>query len=247
MSCPQVVAKCNFFRYSLVSALPLMSSLFLCLLVSYFNDWPSVISTHCKNWQFFPSISSVIGDHTPQRYIWRMGVGMSMGQRLSDVFLYWSFYGKANGPLPHTIVNALCFLSGMVENGALITLTYVSSTENYKVHEGAFIVFAIAAFFHQLLTILAQHVIRKPFIQPLEEYAYHWRITWFLANQVVFAFAVYVFLRHNWYCEPGVYSLFALCEWFTVISNIAFHFGQCWDTAGCVVYVGPDPMARKSQ
>jgi hypothetical protein len=44
-----------------------------------------------------------------------------------------------------------------------------------------------------------------------------------------------------------VYSVFALCEWFTVCSNIAFHYAQGWDTAGCVLYIGPDPTLHKQQ
>jgi hypothetical protein len=78
---------------------------------------------------------------------------------------------------------------------SILTLVYVDGP--------AFIAFAIAAFFHQIFMLLGQHLIRKPFVQPLEEYSFRWRIACFLANQVVFAIAVFVFVRHNWYCEPG--------------------------------------------
>ncbi|XP_052242625.1 post-GPI attachment to proteins factor 2-like [Dreissena polymorpha] len=44
-----------------------------------------------------------------------------------------------------------------------------------------------------------------------------------LFNMSIFLTALYFFFRHNSYCEPYVYSWFALCEYLTIFSNIAFH------------------------
>lgn len=45
----------------------------------------------------------------------------------------------------------------------------------------------------------------------------------------MFLTAVYTFFRHEWYCETGVYSIFALCEYLVVFSNIAFHYTAKYD------------------
>jgi hypothetical protein len=40
---------------------------FLCPAVSYFLHWEDVLCTHCKVAQFWPLMSSVIGNNTPGR------------------------------------------------------------------------------------------------------------------------------------------------------------------------------------
>ena len=87
---------------------------------------------------YLPSVSAVIGGEMPEKFIWRTAVAVhclprivlfasvihkyykntELGRRYNSVT--WWF-----GPL-----NLLNCISQVVENGALITLTYVSSTDN---------------------------------------------------------------------------------------------------------------------
>ena len=70
------------------AAAPLIG-LFLCLAISLRYNFKSVTDVHSasckirstKPINFLPSISASIGDHTPQRYIWRICITFMMQQR----------------------------------------------------------------------------------------------------------------------------------------------------------------------
>jgi post-GPI attachment to proteins factor 2 len=137
-------------------------ALFLCLVASYLLHWEHVTSTHCKNWQFWPSISSIIGNHAPQKYIWRFGIALSLCQRLHDASVHWqlnerfidsplvrSAGGAARhrlfGFVPLWLLKWITYAAHFAEQFFLLLLTYVSSTEDYDVHEMAFILFSASA------------------------------------------------------------------------------------------------------
>lgn len=46
---------------------------------------------------------------------------------------------------------------------------------------------------------------------------------------MAFISSLYFFVRHNAYCEPGIYSLFATAEYVVVVTNVAFHATVYYD------------------
>lgn len=89
---------------------------------------------------YLPSISSAIGGYAPQKYIWRICIALHAAPRFLFAFAYFGYYTSFHvGPRNTLYKNLarLCVFLHVLENTALVTLTYVSSTDNYGKFEKA--------------------------------------------------------------------------------------------------------------
>ena len=89
---------------------------------------------------YIPSLSAATGDFTPQKYIWRIGIALHALPRMGNAFIYLNFYAdsvnihrKSHG---FRTLNKMNTALHVLENSALLGLTYISSTENHgKFHQ----------------------------------------------------------------------------------------------------------------
>ncbi|XP_042239073.1 post-GPI attachment to proteins factor 2-like isoform X3 [Homarus americanus] len=120
-------------------------------------------------------------------------------------------------------------LLNVVENVALLSLSFVSSKENYDVHKVSFILFMVCSELYMVLTCLLLKDNARRFTTPLERLAFVKKKQLMTANLASFVIALYFFYRHNKYCEPGMYSVFAFMEYIVVLTNMAFHMTAYYD------------------
>lgn len=222
-----------------------LGGLLLCLFISLLYHFEDATYTHCKVTNYLPSISAAIS-RVPERYIWRCCIGLHSAPRFLMSAVYFSFYrSRFATKLLELALSVLVLICSLVENSGLLLLTYVSSTETYVVHKNGFIAFIGSSLLHMLGTCRLWHVIQRFHIHSEEVTSYRWKVRLFCFNVCCCLAAAYFFRRHNKFCEDGVYTFFALCEYLVVFSNMAFHMTAFWDFGSKEVTVATPPEDKR--
>uniref|UniRef100_A0A0K0G406 Post-GPI attachment to proteins factor 2 (inferred by orthology to a C. elegans protein) n=1 Tax=Strongyloides venezuelensis TaxID=75913 RepID=A0A0K0G406_STRVS len=209
-------------------------ALILCIITSMILHWDLVTSTHCGVYNFFPSVSAAIATYNPEKYIWRFLIAIHITPRYVFALANRNLLIKC--PLrPSSSISffsALCNFScalNVLEINFLLLLTTISSTDDHFLHKCSFVGFVTTAMIHMYLsTWLYNHSNRRR-VTNFGEKIYQKRVLSVISCTLSLSLAMYFYWRHNTYCEPGIYTLFALSEYVYIASNIAFHFTTYYD------------------
>ena len=217
----------SFRRFSLLTVtLPLFAFLF-CLGYSYAFHFRRTTLTHCNVWNFAPSISASISLR-PQGFIWKMCLALHSAPRLLLAKMY-SHYFKSGlrGRFPRLVRTA--FFSNILENLFLLLLSFAPSKDEFLLHKICFCGFIAtsSAYILQSYVILNSLWWAKKTEQ--EVLSLTLKKIVLSVNLSCIGLALYFYYRHNKYCEPGVYSLFSICEYLIVLSNMGYHLTAYYD------------------
>ena len=213
------------FRHLLVTTvcLPLFGFLF-CVGWSVLYDFSSATFTHCHVANYVPSLSTAIGNFTPQRWVWKTAIALHAAPRFLFGYLYYGYWREVLTPVHKTrvllLISQVFYVS---ENLGLLGLSFVTSAEDFPFHKAGFIVFLVSAGFYMLLTCWLGRLPRARPVTRREHTSSRCKRMLFVMFCVCLTLAMYFYARHNASCEAGMYSLFALSEYGVVLSNIAFH------------------------
>ncbi|KAH9497377.1 Post-GPI attachment to proteins factor 2 [Dermatophagoides farinae] len=207
-------------RLSLItSALPMFGFIF-CIFWSLMFNFVDSTSTHCGVAEYLPSVSASIGSFSPQKYLWRTTIALHSSPRYIVSYIYYRAFHDSKTLL----------MINWIEISALLGLSVVSSTELFLFHANCFLLFISASFLGMLIHLLQDKLWSK------------FKMKIFFTNTFAWIFALFFYVRHNNYCETGVYSLFAASEYVFVLTNILFHFQAYYDfnqtkLSLCKIYV----------
>ncbi|KAK6172485.1 hypothetical protein SNE40_016124 [Patella caerulea] len=237
------------FLTIVVSILPAFATLFGIIWSVLFN-FDAATRTHCGVYNFLPSVSAAIGQFTPQKYIWRICIALHCGPRFLLALSYYNYHTSIDTGKYDKLYKAgaaLCTLLHIMENGALIILSYVSSEDNYAIHENMFITFIVASLLYMMLTCFMFSWGRTQNgrqLTRLEKKSLNYKVYVFIFNISIFLLSLYFFFRHNSHCEPTVYSVFAALEYLVVFSNLAFHATLYFDVPNYSLALGDYTLLR---
>jgi hypothetical protein len=222
------------------------SALVFCLSWSFIRDFEKATYTHCEVDQFAPSISSVIGDFTPQHHVWNICIAIVFTPRLLFARMYYRYFQERLPVGRRTLkLVSVNYALNVAENVSLLGLSFVPSSDIFVVHEVFFITFMATSMVSMALTVgflyprcgFQARTIQEQFSISVKS----------SLVKVIFSCAVcalYFYWRHNEYCEPYVYSFFAVCEYSIVVSNIFYHGMAFYDFYDSHVRVSSDVLPK---
>lgn len=103
---------------------------FFCIVWSIVYDFERTTETHCNVYNFFPSVSAAIGHYRPQKDVWKTAITLQAAIRILVFYMYYKYYKETFYKWAQGIINFTLF-SYILENIALIMLSFWSSNENY--------------------------------------------------------------------------------------------------------------------
>ncbi|EFN69959.1 Post-GPI attachment to proteins factor 2 [Camponotus floridanus] len=212
----------------LTVSLPFLAFVF-CVAWSVLHNFEHATSTHCQVYNFLPSVSAAIGHYRPQRDVWKTAIALQATVRIIVFMMYYRYYREHVYIWARHLSN-VALVMYTVENTSLVTLSFWTSDENYTFHKMSFIMFLITSFIHMFL---AYYIMRNCLnvAKDFHDTSLKWKWRSMMLNVFSIFIACYFFYRHNKYCEPFVYSMFALSEYGVVISNMGYHLTAALDFA----------------
>lgn len=218
----------SFPRFALVTvSLPLASFVF-CIGYSYLFNFRRTTATHCNVWNFAPSISSAVSVFKPQYYVWRLGIALHSAPRLLLARMYYFYYRQGLRGRFRNLVRAT-FTFNVIENLALLLLSFAASKDDFTLHKACFIAFIASSSLYLVCSYLIVSTLWWASRSPLEKTSLFLKKSIMSINLTTIVLSLYFYYRHNTYCEPGVYSLFSICEYVIVLTNMGYHFTSYYD------------------
>lgn len=122
--------KISFAKCSWGTVFLPFSAFMFCVIYSVLFNFDRATFTHCNVYNFLPSISAAIGNFSPQREVWQIAIYLHCIPRLCIAFVYYQ-YNKDILTQETIVFRVLAFVLNIIENLALVTLSYWTSSANY--------------------------------------------------------------------------------------------------------------------
>ena len=201
--------------YIVISAIPTIGMV-LCLFIAGVWHHEDTNYSHCGVFNFWPSISAAVGNNNPERFIWRLAVGLHNVVSFADSYVLYDRLYLLSG---RAVLSRLAGMCKMLSALALFVLSFVTSTEIYSIHKLGFLSWVV---FGALSIVLFVYTWRSSVDLSNAHDRFVWK--WLtVCTGGYFGFLILTgifFYLHNATCWPLMYSGFGFCEFIVIMCYI---------------------------
>lgn len=234
--------------HSLIACLGLLFPLY----VGLASHSSALLVTHCgpNHYEFWPSISTTIGDMQPERQLWRSALVISMPFRvlciISVFYVFWVKGARGLQGFQHIWRGGVFSLP---QNSAVLVIlmvffdatrcvpafvwTLVSSTEKLEMHNAGFILYIILSeCFHLSCTLLTWRNQRNASIyeEPWHAaYSFRTKCMCIAGQTISLTLMAFFYSIHRQTCWNGSYSATSIFEWGFAFFNLLFDATLAFD------------------
>ncbi|KAL8953607.1 MAG: hypothetical protein Q9222_000533 [Ikaeria aurantiellina] len=185
--------------------------------------------------EWFPSVSSTIGDRYPERAVFQFFIAMTSGPRFVLVFLWYILTARPNNALPKIVAGV-----GLFRTLSCGGWTYVTSTDDHGWHD-IFMISYLVATLPWTLGCLA--------LSPNNPKAVWYRKLFAGSFFGTLVPLIYYFIQHKVHKVPGAYTTYAFYEWALILFDVGFDAVTALDFDGFELVVRDikDSSRGKSQ
>ncbi|KAG8529176.1 uncharacterized protein KY384_005811 [Bacidia gigantensis] len=201
-----VVAYCAFFGALIVG----MSLHYQKIVQNEYYGYPQ---------EWFPSVSSTIGDRYPERAVFQVFIAITSGPRFALVFLYYLLTARPNTTLPKVILGV-----GIFRTLTCGGWTYVTSTDDHGWHDIFMISYLVATLPWTLGCIAL-----SPKANPN---SLKWRKRLATAFFSTLVPLIYYFIQHKVHRVAGAYTTYSFFEWSLILLDVGFDAVTALDFEG---------------
>eukprot|EP00026_Physarum_polycephalum_P016089 Phypoly_transcript_16926.p1 GENE.Phypoly_transcript_16926~~Phypoly_transcript_16926.p1 ORF type:complete len:277 (+),score=28.30 Phypoly_transcript_16926:63-833(+) len=207
-----------------------LSGFLFCLVVSYHYHFESVTKTHCRQPEFFPTISAAIGDMFPEKSAFRYVMALTSGPRILTLLIiaYLLHEDIVALGLANSAWNSVNTVAKWVDVARVFTAgiwIYVGSGEDHDIHDIGFVSYVVFTVLHQILHLSLFHKLKlrgRPHPHPEDRSSYNWKLFFAVGHMFWFLFSMYYFVQHRFFCAHFAFSKYGICEWFIALFNVMY-------------------------
>jgi hypothetical protein len=158
--------------------------------------------------EWFPSVSSTIGDRYPERSVFQILIALTSGPRFLLLFFTYIRLYKKDSILPN-----VALITGIIRTVTCGGWVYITSTDDHDWHD----IFMISYIILTLPWNISITKLSSP-NSNIRKYRKYTSVTFFGSLIPL----IYLFIEHKVHHTPGSYSYYAYCEWGLIVFDILF-------------------------